>query len=550
VQTLEQNQAPECRAILATRVSSGMAQDPKLAANNSGLPAPRPPHVPVWRRILKGTVIFFLGCIAGAVAAYFGLGVVGVGVYTPGKVPPQAPPVCYSCFWKGYDPKLRADVISFYNKYTNSDPLPVADARYVVWRASDTPDCNVRDVYRKVADDDSDVFRRLTARAIRGFGGPECGQDGLKDLKAAAGLARKAGLTMEADTLRQIASGDFKPRFDDVNIQSSIAVPAGAKTLILGESTIELTKGLRVGTQVDRVARDWISYQMRWDLTGNPFPPLFILDYHEGAFVKQIQDASPVEIYPLTGSIIAAAEQKWYAPDETGTFRFEILKDKTEYPTTHTFGSVGWIEDTHGISALVPQALERGMKLVIGCGDAEGKAKAAFYLAQKGVNVVIPGDRYQDLLIGYQAPGIVLGTAPVKKVDGKTVIGHQPVKFSFQEPIVVEDTRQIFPIQYYDSGARYFRRLSQFVPLHPEYVQVDDSNQIERVLERAQQIKATAVAVRVFTNLESEALRAWLASSPEHRAILFHSGLYPYAQRLFAEFPQQVTFGDLHPKFE
>ena len=119
-----------------------------------------------------------------------------------------------------------------------------------------------------------------------------------------------------------------------------------------------------------------------------------------------------------------------------------------------------------------------------------------------------------------------------------------------QEPIVVEDTRQIFPIQYYDSGARYFRRLSQFVPLHLDYVQVGDSNQIERVLERAQQIKATAVAVRVFTNVESDALRAWLASSPEHRAILFHSGLYPFAQPLFTEFPQQVTFGDLHPKFE
>ncbi len=527
-------------------MSSELKLEPKTV---EPLPSPPPRH-PTWQGLLRYTFIFLLGCVAGVVAAYFGLGVTGLGVYTPGKIPPQAPPVCYSCFWQGYEPKLRSDVINFFNKYTNTDPLPVADGRYVVWRASDTPDCNVRDVYRKVADNDSDVFRRLAARAILGFGGPECGQDGSGDLKSAAGLARNAGLKMEAEAFRQIASGDFKPRFDDEIVATALTVPPGAKNMILGDSTIELTEGMRVGTQVDRVARDWISYQLRWDLTGNPFPPLFILNYHEGAFVKRVRDLVPVDVYPLTGSLVASAEQKWYAADETGTFRFEILKDKTEYPTTHTFGSVGWIEDTHGISALVPQALERGMKLVVGCGDAEGKAKAAFYLAQKGVNVVIPGDRYQDLLVGYQAPGTILGTAPVKKVNGKAVIGHQPVKFLLQETIVVEDTRQIFPIQYYDAGARYFRRLSQFVPVHTDYVQVEDSNQIDRVLERANQTKATAVAVRVFTNLEADALRSWLASSPEHRAILFHSGLYPFAQPLFMEFPQQVTFGDLHPKFE
>ena len=30
----------------------------------------------------------------------------------------------------------------------------------------------------------------------------------------------------------------------------------------------------------------------------------------------------------------------------------------------------------------------------------------------------------------------------------------------------------------------------------------------------------------------------------------FHSGLYPYAQGLFRDYPSQVTFGDLHPRFE
>ena len=190
------------------------------------------------------------------------------------------------------------------------------------------------------------------------------------------------------------------------------------------------------------------------------------------------------------------------------------------------------------------------MQLVVGCGDAEGKAQAAFYLAQKGVNVWFPGDRYQDLLLGYEGAGIVLGTAPVKMVDGKAVVGHQPVRFLLSEPIVVEDTKQIFPIQYYDSAARYFRRLSAMVPLKLDYVNVEAADQIERILARARRIRSSAVAVRVATKAEDAALRSWLAESLHNRAILFHSGLYPYAQPLFERYPSQVTFGDLHPRFD
>jgi hypothetical protein len=445
---------------------------------------------------------------------------------------------------------LRNQVVAYYSKFNNPDPLITADGRYVLWRASGIPDCSVRDTYRKVAGNDRDVFRRLTARAILAFGGPECGEDNSGDLKSAAKLARQAGLPTESKLLQAMSSGKFRPHFEDVGIVTSLKVPPNATTMILGESTIELTQGMRIGTQVDRVGRDWISFQMRWDLTGSPLAPALIIGYHEGNTVKRMADLAQVKIYPLTGTIMAQRRDKWFGPDETGTFRFEILKDKTEYPTTHTFANYGWIEDTHGISALVSQALERGMQLVVGCGDSEGKAKASFYLAQKGVNVFFPGDRYQDLLVGYQAKGTLLGTAPIKKDNGRAVIGHQPVRFSLREPIVVEDTKQYFPIQYYDAGARYFRRLSEFVHLNLDYVNIQDANQIEKVLERAAQLHSTAVAVRVVTDYEYEVLLRWLESSPDHRAILFHSSLYPHAQSLFDQFPQQVTFGDLHPRFE
>src|SRR2546430_17607370 len=86
---------------------------------------------------------------------------------------------------------------------------------------------------------------------------------------------------------------------------------------------------------------------------------------------------------------------------------------------------MGWIEDTHGISAVVSQALEFNSQVVVGCGDSEGKAEAAFYLAQKGLDVVMPGDRYTNLLLGYKAKGVIIGTAPVKLVKGTGLIGHQ-----------------------------------------------------------------------------------------------------------------------------
>ena len=75
---------------------------------------------------------------------------------------------------------------------------------------------------------------------------------------------------------------------------------------------------------------------------------------------------------------------------------------------------------------------------------------------------------------------------------------------------------------------------------------VNDENQLNKVLDRA----ASVVAVRIATEKEDGLLRWWLLKSPHNRAILFHSGLYPFAQDLFRDFPNQVTFGDLRPRFE
>lgn len=488
---------------------------------------------------------FLLGVIVG------GLSVAGYFFYQRrADRALMSPSVCYSCFWKGQDPKLRADLIDFYRQYKNPDQLVMADVSFILWRANDQPNCDGREAYRQIAENDLDDHRKYLARSIYAFSGAECGHQASEDYAAAADEARKVGLSNEAELLGRISRKELTPKFEDVAIATRLDVPKSPKTLTLGESKVVITPTMKVGTQVDRVSRDWLSYQLHWDLAGGSFPSKDLITYHEGAVVAKIAQAAYPEIYPLTGTLIAKKGDKWYAPDETGVFRFNVLEDKVEYPTTHAAGSFGVIEDTHGISALVSQALERHVNVVIGCGDSEGKAKAAYYLAQKGVNVIMPGDRYIAQLIGYTGTGVLLGTSPVKQVGSTAVVGDQPVRFSTSETIVVEDTKRNFPLQYYDGAARYFRRLNEISPLKLDFVLVDGTDQISRVLDRADQLGATAVGVRIVDQAEHDKLEAWLKVSPQRRAVLFHSGLYPFAQPLFAEFPTQVTFGDTRPRFQ
>jgi hypothetical protein len=480
-----------------------------------------------------------------------------------------ATPVCNPCFFKN-DPEVRIDkLVADFRGLGTPDPLVRADARFIVWRATDRKDCGALDDYRHVS---GDADRLLTANANIGFSAWECGltnESGAFD--RAAKYAAEVGRYSEFRALHELSTGKFRPKFDDSAIETSVVVPPNAKSMVLGESYILLAPGMRVGTQVERVYRDWLGTvwdgknPMSWDLTRKPVALPIVRDdsnraHHEGALVEEIQKRINVNVTPLFGTLIARnpdapdpdEEGQWYAPDENGVFRFKVLIDKVEYPTTHVFGNVGWITDTHGISAVVSQALEYKSQLVIGCGDYEGKMKAAYYLAQQGVNVAFPGDRFEDMLIGYKGKGTLIGTAPVHRVEGVQrsgagfVIGLQPITFSLSELIVAQDTAAHYPTQYYDAPARYFRQLSSYVPLKVKYVAVDDENQLDRVLN----VAASVVGVRIRTEKEDTMLRQWLLKSPQNRAVLFHSGLYPWAQGLFTDFPLQVTFGDLHPRFE
>jgi hypothetical protein len=484
-------------------------------------------------------------------------------IHINGLLTGEAGSLCYSCFFRSAGIIPNKKLVPYFQSVSSSkDPLISGDARFIVWRATEKEDCGALDAYRAVG---GAAERRLAANADIGFSAWECNRSGSDALKQASIFAARLGRKSEARALNEISAGKFRPKFGDTNIETLLVVPTDAHTMVLGESTILLTAGMRIGTQVERVYRDWLGEEFggegsfTWDVSMSPTAVPVVRDpgnraYHEGALVEEIQRVADVNVVPLFGTLIARnpaapdpdGEGQWYAPDEQGVFRFKVLIDKVQYPTTHTSGDVGWITDTHGISAIVSQALEYKSQLVIGCGDYEGKVKAAYYLARHGVNVVFPGDRFEHMLIGYKGKGVLMGTAPVKRVGGAAVLGHQPVKFSLSELIVAEDTSARYPTQYYDTPARYFRQLSKFVPLNVVYMNVDDENQLNRVLDRA----ASVVAVRIKTDKEDGLLRWWLLKSAKNRAILFHSGLYPYAQGLFRDFPTQVTFGDLHPRFE
>ena len=142
----------------------------------------------------KTVAVFALGSFVGALATYFVL--VSAPhlvpfIPMPGRISPQPPPVRYSAFWEGYFSSQRPKLVDFYRQYENSDPMVAADVRYILWRATTIPDCDVRAMYRKVVQSDQDVFRRLIAGGILGFTGPECGQDGVSDFRATVRLSRR-----------------------------------------------------------------------------------------------------------------------------------------------------------------------------------------------------------------------------------------------------------------------------------------------------------------------------------------------------------------------
>lgn len=466
---------------------------------------------------------------------------------TPNVTATDPGSVCRSCFWDYQPGSLRKEMIAVYRDRRFQDPLLEAERRMLVATVAGEAEelCRARRTLRAP----DDPARALFVAEALAFTAASCGADPALAFRVAAARARLASDPFKASVYTAIAAGRFSPQFGDATIERKLTVPKGATAYVLGASRIAVRPGTRVGAQVERTVRDWLSYQLAWDGVDRPVGKPALLTWHEGARLRDLLDATDASIVPLTGTLAVRHDGRWMAPDGEGVFRYEVLPDKIQYPTTLVADDVALITDTHGISALVASAVRKEVSLVVGCGDTTDKMKAAFDLAKRGVNVWFPCDRFAGEILGYDAPGVLIGSAPVRRDGAGAVIGDRPVRFEIQETVVAQDFEGSGPMRYYDAAARYFRAFAAIVPLHVEFVPVEGGGQSQRVVDRADALRASVIAIRVQTSEDAEPVRAWLQASPSHRAVLFHSAPYPAGYALFGEFPRQTTFGDAHPVF-
>lgn len=164
----------------------------------------------------------------------------------------------------------------------------------------------------------------------------------------------------------------------------------------------------------------------------------------------------------------------------------------------------------------------------------------------------MPTDRFLPLLIGTNTEGKIIGSAPVKISGESVIIGDQPVKMEIEETIVVSNTKKGYPLQYYDTPYRYFKELEEYLqrPLKLIAVDIEEEGQAGLVVQKAEETGAKIIGIRIRTKEEYKKVSEWLRRDKTHRAILFHSAVYDEGYRLFFEFPEQTSFGDINIELE
>ena len=329
--------------------------------------------------------------------------------------------------------------------------------------------------------------------------------------------------------------------------------------ILIGNSTLTLSNASTLFTQVERVSRDWLSAQLDnllGDQVYSTFSERFFMNqtelqekigWHEGGRIKKFDIITTH--HPITGTLVARSfndNSKWYAPDENGIFKFEVPIDKVLYPTTRFLRrDLAMVIDTHGINMMVEQAIRKNASVVMGCCDHPGKAKAVIYLSERNISSICMTDRFSYLALGY-SPRMITSAPYIIQKD-KIIIGNRPIILKKNESIVVLNVSGSAQM-YYDTPLRYFSVINEAFPLDL-HVQTISENDISLAVQLAEKDDMNILAVRVYSKEDYSSLRNWLKNDKEHNAILFHSMPYPYGYRIFQEFPNQTSFGDVDPKF-
>ncbi len=391
----------------------------------------------------------------------------------------------------------------------------------------------------------------------------DCGRNKKAFLLEAAWRWKQLNATSRARVIESLAfSRKMNLKFDTAEIEPALVRVQNISSVVIGSTAIELAPGDHVLTQADRVKRDWLGLQIEQDLFGSQILTTFSermwyneselradIGWHEGSRMKELVDAG-IEPIVAYGTLAARLRDRWFASDDQGVFRFEVPLDKIRYPTTRFLrDDLAVLMDTHGVNMLVEKAIRKKADMVLSDCDHPGKVKAAKYLSEHGIPVACFPDKYTYLALGHRLR--LVGSPPITRVGERTVIGDQPVELSVKEQMVVMNgTNWPYALWYYQTPANYFSALQDVVPeLKVAYVQIDDFNQMQRVVKKAEQLRANVIAARVFNFNDYHFLKQWLLASPKHRAILFHSTSYPYGYLLMREFPSQTSFDDPNPRF-
>jgi len=422
----------------------------------------------------------------------------------------------------------------------------------------------------------SDEEKAVVAETIASIG---CGRSKKEYLLKASKWWKRVGNDFRAKMDERLALNQqikFEKELSEVDVNP--VFPKNATKMIIGKSKRIIDADDVLVSQVDRVNRDWLSYQLffspfyradrlelltEYELDRDKLLSVFSerlnnnrsdlfpeIGWHEGARIKEMRQVGFTH-YTAPGTVVVKIGDKWYAPDEKGVFSFEIPWDKVSYPTNRFLREdVVVIVDTHGINMLVEQAVRYNASFVIGCGDHPGKAKAAKYLSDRGITSISFPDKYYPLLLGSGAD--VFGSPPINYQGYNVILGNRPVTFYLNETFIVSDVadKKKYSFSYYDTPSRYFRILKQHYPLKVYFIGISEFYDMHKITDKAREVSAKAIGARVFSRDDYESIKEWLKEDKDNRAILFHSMPYPYGYKIMKEFPEQITFGDVNPVFE
>ena len=107
-----------------------------------------------------------------------------------------------------------------------------------------------------------------------------------------------------------------------------------------------------------------------------------------------------------------------------------------------------------------------------------------------------------------------------------------------------------YALWHYQTPTNYFSEIQKSIDLNVTYVTIDNYYQTDKAINKAEQIGARIIGIRVFNSDDYNKVRDWLLNDKRRVAILFHSASYPYGIKLFRELPEQTSFDDTNVEFQ